>query len=67
MTQLFAERAAEATGLSPANIAFLVDVTDVMSSISSSVLGFRSAADMGFKLGIDVLTGGPLRLTTYVA
>lgn len=63
MAQLFAERAGvEVAGLSPANIAFLVDATDVMSSISSSVLGFRLAADMGFKLGIDVLTGGPLPL-----
>ena len=39
MAQLFEGGLVEAAGLSPANIAFC-DATDVMSSISSSVLGF---------------------------
>jgi len=72
MGQLFAERGRPGPGtgsaavapaaLSPANVVFLVDAMDLMGSPASSALGFRSAADMGFKLGLDVWTGGPLPL-----
>lgn len=69
MGQLFAERGRPGSGpganteapaaLSPANVVFLVDAMDLSGSLASSALGFRSAADMGFKLGLDVRTGGP--------
>ena len=63
MAQLFAERSTSGSaGLSPVNVVFLVDARDITGAFPSSLVGFRSAADMGFKLGVDVLMGGPLPL-----
>lgn len=63
ISQVFAERSTGGSGrLSPANVVLLVDAADIAEAFPSCMVGFRLAADMGFKLGVDVRMSGPLPL-----
>lgn len=50
------------TFLSPANVVFLVEASDVTAHFPPVLAASRSLADMGFKFGVNVASDGPLPL-----
>jgi EAL domain-containing protein (putative c-di-GMP-specific phosphodiesterase class I) len=53
---------AEEERLTPGNVLFLVDSGQTIVHFAAARVAFRSVADMGFKLGIDVRSDYPLAL-----
>jgi EAL domain-containing protein (putative c-di-GMP-specific phosphodiesterase class I) len=50
------------TFLSPANVAFLVEASEVTAHFPPVLAASRSLADMGFKFGVNVASDGPVPL-----
>ena len=50
------------TFLSPANVVFLVEASEVTAHFPPVLAASRSLAEMGFKFGVNVASDGPLPL-----